>query len=97
MKKIASSRSDYFKSEIEDPSTPADEISEYIADTWHKMVDSGYPFKLGDRVSQRSMELDTASSLAFGTIAQKELTFREMLPMKIDASSIISKCVRHSC
>jgi hypothetical protein len=34
LKKIASSRSDYFKSAIEDPSTPADEISEYMADTW---------------------------------------------------------------
>ena len=96
LKKIASSRSDYFKSAIEDASTPADEISEYIADTWRKMVDSGYPFKFGDRVSQRNMELDNASSLAFGTAAQKELTFREMLPMKIDASSIISKCVRGS-
>ena len=93
LKKIASSRSDYFKSAIEDPHTPTDEISEYIADTWHKMVDSGYPFKFGDRVSQRNMELDSASSLAFGTMAQKELTFREMLPMKMVASSIISKCV----
>ena len=96
LKKIASSRSDYFKSAIEDATTPADEISEYIADTWRKMVDSGYPFKFGDRVSQRNMELNSASSLAFGTVAKEELRFREMLPMKIGASSIISKCVRSS-
>ena len=75
LKKIASSRSEYFKSAIEDLATPAEEISEYIADTWLKMVDSGYPFKFGARLPQRNMELDRASRLAFGTTAQKELTF----------------------
>lgn len=96
LNKIASSRSEYFKSAIQDLATPAEEISEYIADTWLKMVDSGYPFKFGDRLPQRNMELDRASGLAFGTTAQKELTFREILPMKIASSSIICKCVQNS-
>ena len=47
------------------------------------MVDSGYPFKLGGRVSQRNMERDRASRLAFRTAAQKALIFQEMLPMKL--------------
>ena len=93
LKKIAMSQSSYFKDALTDASTPAEEVTEYVADTWRKLVESGYPFKFGDRVSQRNMEIDCASRLAFGTVAQKELAFKSLLADFIDASPLIKQCL----
>jgi hypothetical protein len=60
----------FFEDALTDAITPVDEIQEYVVDTWRKLVETGYTFRLQDRISQRSMELDSAAKLAFGTAAQ---------------------------
>ena len=93
IKRVAVSRDDYFKSALEDGSTPSDEIVEYLADTWSKLVKSGYPFRFEARASQRCMELGRAAMMAFGTDAQKEATFKELLPGRLVSSPKIAKCI----
>ena len=83
----------YFKDALTDTSTPDEEVTEYVADTWRKLVESDYPFKFGDSVSQRNMEIDCASRLAFGTVAQKELAFKSLLADFIATPPLIKQCL----
>ena len=68
-------------------------MTEYVADTWRMIVATGYGFKLGDRISQRTMELDNAAQLAFGTADQKEMLFKGQLPEEINGFELICKCI----
>ena len=90
---VARTRSAYFDNALQGSVTPDSEVTEYVADTWRKIVATGYGFKLGDRISQRTMELDTAAQLAFGTAPQKEMVFKAQLPEEIDGSELICKCI----
>ena len=93
LRNVASSRSDFFESALSDPTTPMGEVREFVSDTWLKIVSTGFTFKLGERMSQRSMELDSASQLCFGGATQQALVCRAQLPEEIDGSELICNCI----
>ena len=93
IRNVAKSRSDFFDSVLGDPATPVGEVREFVADTWLKLVSTGFTFKLGERMSQRTMELDSASQLCFGSSTQQALVCRAQLPEEIDGSELISDCI----
>ena len=53
LERIACARSSYFEAVLQDPNTPVEEVSEYIADTWRKMYMyfNGHTFGFGERFS----------------------------------------------
>ena len=93
LRSITSSRSDYFKEALSEATTPDDEIAEYIVSTWMLLVKTGYPFAFGQRFSQRGMELEMASRMAFGTAEQKEIAFTELFPARLIRFERVKKCV----
>ena len=93
LQSISSGRSEYFKDALADASTPEDEIAEYVINTWVLLIKTGYHFSFGPRFSQRGMELEVASRMAFGTSAQKEIAFTELFPARLDRYKRVKLCV----
>ena len=90
---VTRTRSSFFKDAMRDPSTPVDELQEYLIDTWRKLVETDFNFMLTDRISQRSMEIVNAAQLACGTAAQQELICKTQLPQELDAAKLVCKCI----
>ena len=93
LRSIASARSSSFRDALSTAAIPSDEEAEYVVDTWKMLVRTGYPFVFGTRVSQRNMELDRASRIAFGTNAEQEVAFREIFPARLYSYSLLRLCV----
>lgn len=93
LRSVTSSRSEYFREVLADPNTPADEVAEYVVSTWMLLVKTGYPFAFGPRFSQRGMEIEMASKMAFGTVEQKEIAFTELFPDRLNSLERVRKCV----
>lgn len=96
VKNVACTRSDFFRSAMSEASTPVEEVKEYLSDTWRKVVATGFTFKLGSKMSRRSMELDSAAQLAFGTSAQQEQVNKSQLPEELTEHPLICKCIGDS-
>jgi hypothetical protein len=90
---VSSNRSKFFEDALADANTPADEITEYVISTWMLLVKTGYPFCFGARFSQRGMEVEKASRMAFGTAEQKQIVFTELFPTRLDEFVRVRKCV----
>ena len=90
---VAAARSEYFKSNLESETIPVEEVAEYVTDTWRKLVQTGYPFKLDGRMPQRCMELDVATSLAFGSAAPKENAAGQLIADSVQSQKLLMSCI----
>ena len=93
MHAVAAAKSGYSNSNLESGSIPMEEVAEYVADTWRKLVQSRYPFKLDGRMSQRCMELDLATSLAFGSATQKENAAGQLIADSVQSQKLLMSCI----
>jgi hypothetical protein len=93
MKDMTASRSAFLSAQVTGADTTAEEISEYVTDTWTQLVSSWFPFALTGRLSQKMMELDLAWSLASGTEEQKEGAFRQLFPRLLPEHALVERCV----
>ena len=93
MHSIAKKQACVISDALDDSSTPVDEIAEYVADMWRRLVSTGYPFQMDGKVAQRNMELGRAASLLSGDLAQKEAAFRHLFLRLSKDKHLICKCV----
>ena len=93
LRSIAGARSSSFRDALSTAAIESNEEAEYVVDTWKMLVRTGYPFAFGTRISQRNMELDRASRIAFGTSAEQEVAFREIFPGRLCSYSLLRRCV----